>query len=131
MYWGTDFENWWQYLPALIGVRKDSVCCIDPKILKSQCPSIFTMHGYYIKDFGEMVASRDFLELFFEFGVAAGLVGVVLDREFAVGDFDLRIACSPRHAQHLRATATPLPKAVVDSLATLLSAVQRCTACLM
>jgi hypothetical protein len=26
---------------------------------------------------------------------------VVLDREFAVGDFDLRIACSPRHAQHL------------------------------
>ena len=101
MYWGTDFENWWQYLPALIGVRKDSVCCRDPKILKSQCPSIFTIHRYYIKDFGEMVASRDFLELFFEFGVAAGLVGVVLDREFAVGDFDLRIACSPRHAQHL------------------------------
>jgi hypothetical protein len=26
---------------------------------------------------------------------------VVLDREFAVGIFDLRIACSPRHAQHL------------------------------
>ena len=76
-----------------------------------------------------MVASRNFLELFFELGVAAGLVGVVLDREFAVGIFDLRIACSPRHAQHLHATATSLPKAGVDwRAAAMLSALQRCTA---
>jgi hypothetical protein len=43
-------ENWWPYLPALIGVRKDSVCCRDPQILNSQCqkrPTTVSKETYY------------------------------------------------------------------------------------